>query len=71
MIVQIRGVEAIKDKTVDKYGRIVGFADWRGAKVKVLKINEAEDEEEPIIMDAKGKKTKIISDSIGKKETEP
>ena len=42
MIVQVEDVEAIKDKTVDKWGRIVGFSDWRGAKVKVLKIKESD-----------------------------
>ena len=42
MIVQIENVEAIKDKTVDKWGRLVGLADWRGAKVKVLKLGESD-----------------------------
>ncbi|VUT25518.1 MAG: hypothetical protein MASP_01024 [Candidatus Methanolliviera sp. GoM_asphalt] len=38
MIVQVEDVEGVKDKTVDRWGRLVGFADWRGSTVKVLKI---------------------------------
>ena len=38
MMVQVEDVEGVKNKTVDKWGRIVGFSDWRGASVVVLKI---------------------------------
>ena len=53
MIVQVEGVEEIKEKRVDRFGRLVGFADWKGALVKVLKISSSESEEgaKPIIME--------------------